>query len=477
MTDDIGWLDATAQAELVRTGQVSPAELVEGAITRTEKLNPEINAMIHPRFDKARVEAAAALPDGPFRGVPIMIKDLSAPSEGDPQHNGMRVLRDMGYIAPADNHLVARYRKAGFVMIGRTNTPELGLVPTTEPESHGATRNPWDTGHTPGGSSGGSAAAVAAGMVSIAHASDGGGSIRIPASMCGLVGLKVSRGRITMGPDRDESQLGVAHVVARSVRDVAGALDVTQGPAPGDMVVAPPPNRPYVEEVGADPGRLRIGVLAHNPNGALHADCETAVRTTAALLESLGHHVEESHPPPLDRAQENGRAFISRWSTGAKLNLIVTGRLVGRDLTADDVEPYTWAMAEMANGVTGVDLAMALAACAAFTREMAGWWAGGFDLLLSPTLGGPPPRLGELMGTPDNPFAGGAKISALVPYTTHFNVTGQPAISVPMHWNDAGLPIGIQLAAAYGREDLLFQVAAQLEQAQPWSHRRPPVSA
>lgn len=477
MSDDIAWLDATAQAELVRTGQISATELVDGAIARTEKLNPEINAVIHPRFEKARAEADSGLPDGPFRGVPLMVKDLWAPSEGDPQHNGMRVLRDIGYIAPTDNHLVTRYRQAGFVMIGRTNTPELGLVPTTEPLAHGATHNPWDTLHTPGGSSGGSAAAVASGMVSIAHATDGGGSIRIPASMCGLVGLKVSRGRITMGPDRDESGLGVAHVVTRSVRDAAGALDVTHGPAPGDMVVAPPPARPYVEEIGVDPGRLRIGLLAHNPGGELHRDCEIAVRDTAALLESLGHHVEESHPSALDRAHENARAFIARWGTGAKLNLIATGRLVGRDLTADDVEPYTWAMAEMANGVTGVDLAMALAASAAFTREMASWWAGGFDLLLTPTLGGPPPRLGELMGTPDDPFAGGANITALVPYTTHFNVTGQPAISLPMHWNEAGLPIGVQLASAYGREDLLLRVASQLEEAQPWAARRPAVSA
>ena len=476
--DDVAWLDATAQAELVRTGQISPVELVEAAITRTEKLNPEINAVIHTRFEKARAEAGSALPaDAPFRGVPMMIKDLAAPSEGDPQHNGMRVLRDFGFIAPADNYLVARYRQAGFVSIGRTNTPELGLVPTTEPVSHGATHNPWDTGCTPGGSSGGSAAAVAAGMVSIAHASDGGGSIRIPASMCGLVGLKVSRGRITMGPDRDETQLGVAHVVARSVRDVAGALDVTQGPAPGDMVVAPPPTRPYLEEVGADPGRLRVGLLAHSPGLELHADCEIAVRGAAALLESLGHHVEESHPAPLDRAQENGRIFIARWSTGAKLNLVVTGRVVGRELTADDVEPATWAMAEMANGVTGVDLAMALATSAAFTREMAAWWAGGFDLLLTPTLGAPPPRLGELTGTREDPYAAMAKVTALVPYTTHFNVTGQPAISLPLHWNEAGLPIGVQLVAPYGREDVLFRIAAQLEGAQPWAARRPPVSA
>jgi amidase len=475
--DDVAWLDATAQAELVRSGEVSPVEMVEAAITRTEKLNPEINAVIHERFEKARAEAASDLPDGPFRGVPFMVKDLAAPSAGDPQHNGMRVLRDFGYVAPADNYLVARYRRAGFVSIGRTNTPELGLVPTTEPVSHGATHNPWDTRCTPGGSSGGSAAAVAAGMVSIAHASDGGGSIRIPSSMCGLVGLKVSRGRITMGPDRDESQLGIANVVARSVRDVAGALDVTHGPAPGDMVVAPPPLRPYLEEVGADPGNLRIGLMAFNPAGELHPDCGTAVRRAAGLLESLGHHVDESHPAPLDDASETGARFIARWSTGAKLNLELTGRLVGRELTADDVEPATWLMAEMANGLAAVDLARALAASATFTREMGAWWGDGFDLLLTPTLGGPPPRLGELATDPADPFPSMAKVGELVPYTTHFNVTGQPAVSLPLHWNDDGLPIGVQLVAAYGREDVLIRVAAQLEAAAPWAARRPPVSA
>jgi amidase len=312
-------------------------------------------------------------------------------------------------------------------------------------------------------------------MVAIAHASDGGGSIRIPASMCGLVGLKVSRGRITMGPDRDESQLGVAHVVTRSVRDSAAALDATLGPAPGDMAVAPMPARPYVDEVNAEPGALRVGVLAHNPAGELHADCETAVRTTAALLESLGHRVEDAHPSPLDRAEENGRSFIARWAAGAKLNLRLTAKLIGRELVADDVEPYTWAMAELSNLFSSTDLAEAIYGSSTFTREMAAWWASGYDLLLTPTLGAPPPRLGEIIGPADNPFGGAINVAELVPFTTHFNVTGQPAISLPMHWNDAGLPIGVQLVAAYGREDILFRAAAQLEHAQPWSHRHPPV--
>lgn len=477
MTDDVAWLDATAQAELVRTGQASAAELVDAAIARIEKLDPEVNAVIHPLFDKGRDQVAAGLPDGPFTGVPFLIKDLFAPSAGDPQHNGMRVLRDAGAAALADSYLTGRYRRAGFVLVGRTNTPELGLVPTTEPEAHGPTHNPWSTAHSSGGSSGGAAAAVASGMVPVAHASDGGGSIRIPSSACGLVGLKVSRGRITMGPDRDESGLSVNHVVTRSVRDTAAALDATEGPAAGDMAIAPAPARPYVEEVTTEPGRLRIGVLDHNPGGELHGDCEAAVNGAAALLESLGHDVEDSHPAALDRPEQTGPMFLARWSTMAKMVLGAIGRQVGRELTADDVEAGTWALAEMSNGVTGVGLAEALATSAAFTRQMAGWWAEGFNLLLTPTLGQPPPLLGELVASREDPYAAMARVTGVVPFTTQANVTGQPAISLPLHWNDAGLPIGVQLMAAYGREDVLIRVAAQLERAQPWAHRRPPVSA
>jgi amidase len=308
--------------------------------------------------------------------------------------------------------------------------------------------------------------------VPIAHASDGGGSIRIPASMCGCVGLKVTRGRITLGPDGDESLVSVHNVVTRSVRDTAAVLDATHGPGPGDAAVAPPPARPYAEEVGADPGQLRIGLMATSPAGELHPDCERAVRDAAALLDRLGHHVEESHPPVLDDPS-TAQTFGARWCVQALRTVAATGQLVGRPLTADDVEPITWIMAEAGKGFSGLDYANAMYASAAFTRKVASWWDQGFDLLLTPTLGAPPPRLGELL----SPAGGAAAVAALVPYTTHFNVTGQPAISLPLHWNDAGLPIGVQLAAAYGREDLLIRIAAQLEQAAPWADRHPPVSS
>src|SRR3954469_16307421 len=476
MADELAWMDATAQADLVRRGEVTATELVDAAIARVEKLDPELNAVIHRRFDRAREEAAdPQLPDGPFRGVPFLIKDLSAPTAGDPMHNGMRALRDAKYIAPADNVLTSRYRRAGFVFIGRTNTPELGLVPTTEPLAHGATSNPWSVNHTPGGSSGGSAAAVAAGLVPAAHASDGGGSIRIPSSMCGLVGLKVSRGRISLGPDRDETSLSVNHVVTRSVRDCAAILDATAGPAPGDLVVAPPPVRPYRDEVGVSPGTLRIGMLAHNPAGQLHADCEQAVRSAADLLESLGHRVEEDHPAILDDTTISAQ-FGARWCVNAKLGLVAAGELIGRPLTADDVEPATWMMASVGETISGVDFALALAGANRLARGLGAWWNDGWDILLTPTLGQPPPRLGELTATAEDPMRATALTAALVPFTTYYNVSGQPAISLPLHWNDHGLPIGVQLVAAYGREDLLIRLAAQLEQAQPWADRRPPVS-
>jgi amidase len=301
--------------------------------------------------------------------------------------------------------------------------------------------------------------------VPAAHASDGGGSIRIPSSMCGLVGLKVSRGRITMGPDRDESGLSVNHVVTRSVRDTAAILDATAGSGPGDLAVAPPPSRAYSDEVGADPGRLRVGLLAQNPTGVLHPDCEAAVRDAAALLETLGHHVEESHPAVLGDREITG-AFGPRWCVNARMGVANAGAMIGRELTEDDVEPLTWMMAEIGTRVSGVDLAKGLAAGARLTRGLGLWWAEGWDLLLTSTLGTPPPRLGELSGS-----EGSARTGALVPYTTHFNVSGQPAISLPLWWNDAGLPIGVQLVADYGREDLLLRVAAQLEAARPWAPR------
>ena len=467
--DPFRWLDATAQAELVRNGEVKPVELVEAAIARIEGIDPALNAVIHHRFERAREEAAAGPPDGPFRGVPFLLKDLFTDSEGDPAHNGMQALRDAGHVARADAWLVTRHRKAGFVITGRTNTPEMGLLPTTEPLAHGPAHNPWDLAFSPGGSSGGSGAAVAAGLVPVAHATDGGGSIRIPSSMCGCVGLKVSRGRITMGPDRDESGVSVGHVISRSVRDSAGVLDATQGPGPGDMVIAPSPVRPYVEEVSTDPGRLRIGLLATNPQGELHADCETAVRGAAKLLESLGHDIEEAHPPALD-GTEMATQFAARWCANAAAGVAGAGAMIGRTLDEADVEPITWAMAEFGKSFSAVDIVSALAASARFTRAIGLWFAEGWDLLLTPTLSQPPLRLGEIVAGAGNPLEALAKAGPYAAFTSSFNVTGQPAISLPLHWNDAGLPIGVQLVAAYGREDLLLRTAAQLEQAQPFVH-------
>lgn len=468
-TDDLRWLDATAQAELVSTGKISPRELVLASIARIEAVDGELNAVIHRRFEKALAEIDAGLPQGPFHGVPFLIKDLFCDSAGDPAHNGNRALRDASWTATDDSWLTARYRRAGFCLVGRTNTPEYGLVPVTEPHAYGPTRNPYDTSRSPGGSSGGSAAAVASGMVPVAHASDGGGSIRIPSSMCGLVGLKPSRGRTTLGPDGDEGGLSVQHVVARSVRDTAALLDVVQGPGTGDVVVAPPPRRPYTAEVAERPTGLRVGLMDSAPASELHPDCRAAVLAAGKLLEGLGHHVAEEHPT-ID--PESGRRFLARWSVGTQLRLAGLGRQLGRQVTADDVEPLTWEMAALSSGVTALDYAEAVGASIRFTRQMAAWWET-HDLLLTPTLGQPPPLIGELEPPPGDPLGTQGRVGALVPFTTHFNVTGQPAISLPLHVTDGGLPIGVQLVAAYGREDLLIQVAAQLEEAAPWDGRRP----
>src|SRR5436853_1828462 len=308
MADGLGDHDATGLAALVRGGEVTPLELVEAAIARIEAVDPQLNAVIHPRFDRARDEAAripaGGAADGPFAGVPFLVKDITCHQAGEPFHEGMRFLRDRQWREDSDTYLATRLRAAGLVTVGRTNAPELGIVPTTEPRAYGATRNPWDRARSPGGSSGGSAAAVAAGLVPAAHANDGCGSIRIPASACGVVGLKPSRGRTSLGPDAAESWAGavVEHVVTRSVRDTAALLDAVAGPMPGDPYFAPPPGRPFATDVGARPGRLRIGLMTRGPGDSfpIHADCAAAARDAARLLESLGHAVEEAHPAALD---------------------------------------------------------------------------------------------------------------------------------------------------------------------------------
>ncbi len=479
MTDP--YLDACAQAQLVRDGAASPTELVDEAIERIEQLNPELNAVIRTRYDEARAEAAGPLPDGPFRGVPLVLKDLICSMAGEPIHEGMQVVKDAGYVADVDQELARRFRAAGFVVVGRTNTPELGIVPTTEPLAYGPTHNPWDVSRSPGGSSGGSAAAVASGMVAVGHANDGGGSIRIPASECGLVGLKPSRARVPLGPAYGDVMGGLVCelAVTRSVRDTAAVLDAVAGPMSGDPFAAPTPVRPYVEEVGADPGRLRIGLQTTAPGGGteVHPDCVAAAEATGRLLESCGHDVI----PTTVEALEDTRLtqhFVLVWSAGTAYDLDHHWpERLGRAITADDVEPLTWALAEMGRAGSAADFLAArdwLQACA---RRMADWYDSGFDLLLTPTIAEPPPKLGELDSPADDPFQGLLRAASLVPFTPAFNATGQPAISLPLHWNDDGLPIGTQLVAPYGREDVLIRVAAQLEAAAPWADRRPPVSA
>ena len=478
LADETQWMDATDQAALVAEGEVTPAELLDAALVRVERLDPEIGALTFRWFDEARAAAAAPdLPAGPFRGVPFLLKDLHAHMEGRPLSNGNAALRAGAPASPRSTTLVERYVAAGLVIAGRTNSPELGSVPTTEPVAWGPTRNPWDPSRTPGGSSGGAAAAVASGMVPIAHASDGGGSIRIPASCCGLVGLKPTQGRITVGPYRDESNLGVEHCVSRTVRDTAALLDATHGPGVGDTVLAPPPARPYRDEVGADPGRLRIGLLDHNPQGTtvVEDECAEAARAAGALLESLGHHVEPAFPEALADPTV-GSQFLALWATGMAMGLAGCATLLGRPLTEDEVEPVNWVQATYAEKLHATDLASALAASAAFRRRAQQWWADGWDLLLTPTLGEVPVPLGTMANDPANPLHPLARAAAFVPFTPAWNMTGQPAISLPLHRTAEGVPVGVQLVAAYGREDLLLRVASQLEAASPWAHLHPPIS-
>jgi amidase len=479
MAYDLAWLDATAQAELVRRGDASPAELVDAAIARIERANPALNAVIHPLFAQARA-AAAAPADGPFRGVPLLLKDLMCMSAGDPIHMGTRFLRDLGMVAPHDSYLTGKFRRAGFVIVGRTNTPEIGTLPTTESDAYGPARNPWNTGHSTGGSSGGSAAAVAAGLVPAAHANDGGGSIRIPASACGVVGLKPSRGRTSFGPDMGEPLGGLAceGVVTRTVRDTAAILDAIAGAMPGDPYAAPAPARPWCEEVGVPPGRLRIGFMTTVSAGIAPLDpaCRAAVEGAARALAGLGHSVEEAHPDALDDP-ETGQHFGVMYATHIARLLDLLGMIAGRPITRADVDPFNWMLAEMGRVASAPQYIATREWLDTYTRRMASWWADdGFDLLLTATLTRPPAPLGWFTPTPDNVLDVGMRATAYAAYTAPFNMTGQPAISLPLHWTADGLPVGVQLAAAYGREDVLIRVAAQLEAAMPWADRRPPAA-
>ncbi|TDN37853.1 amidase [Hymenobacter sp. UV11] len=487
-------LDGLGMADLVRRGQLTAAELCAAAIARAEAVNPRLNAIIFKLFEQAQQRAAAGLPDGPFGGVPFLLKDFGAAYAGAPHTGGSRALRH--FVPAEDAELVRRWQAAGLNILGKTNVPEFALMGVTESALYGPCRNPWDLGRTPGGSSGGAAAAVAAGIVPVAGAGDGGGSIRIPAACCGLFGLKPSRGRVPTGPEQGEKWQGAAveHVLTRSVRDSAAALDATQGPDVGAPYFLPPPTRPYLEEVGRAPGRLRIAFTLDHPLGRpLHPECATAVREAAKLLESLGHDVEEV-PLPFDgRAVSTAFMMLYFGETGASIAGLKT--VLGRNARPRDVEPTTWLLGLLGRTYSAADFAAARHSWNDHARRM-GRFHQTYDLLLTPTLATPPVRIGELQPKPFeqkllkvvNTFGLGGLIrrSGIVeklaeqslektPYTQVANLTGQPAMSVPLHWTADGLPCGVQFIARLGAEDVLFRLAGQLEQAQPWFGRRPPI--
>jgi amidase len=474
VSDQIAHLDATSLAELVRRKQVKAIELVEAVIDSIEKVNPTLNAVVMPMYELARETATGDLPAGPFTGVPFLLKDLLASYAGVRMTSGSAFLRD--FVPVHDSTLVARYKAAGLIVVGKTNTPEFGTVPTTEPTLFGPTRNPWDTSRTTGGSSGGSAAAVAAGIVPMAHANDGGGSIRIPASCCGLFGLKPTRARNPLGPEVGDmfSGLVAEHAVTRSVRDSAALLDATAGPEVGDPYWAPPPARPYTQEVGADPGRLRIAFTTTALTGVpVHQDCVAAVHDAAKLCADLGHEVSEDFP------RFNGEmltaSFMVLWTSGCAWQLDGFARKTGRALSPDQFEPGTWTLYQMSAKVSGSQYLQALQSLQEISRDI-GRFFSQYDLWLTPTLGEPPVELGYFDSPPDAPLRGMQRAAAFVPFTPICNATGQPAMTTPLYWNSDGLPIGTHFVARFGDEATLFRLAAQLEAARPWKDRRPPVS-
>jgi amidase len=475
LADELSDFDATAQAELVRKKVVKPIELVEAAIDRIERVNPQINSIVTKMYDEARTAAEANTYSAPFAGVPFLLKDLLAAYKGVPMSSGSRYLKD--FKPNQDSELVARLRRAGLIVIGKTNTPEFGILPTTEPELFGAARNPWNTDRTTGGSSGGSAAAVAARIVPMAHANDGGGSIRIPASCCGIFGLKPTRARNPLGPNFGDIFSGMVaeHVVSRTVRDSAALLDATSGSALGDPYCVPEPARPFIEEVGADTGKLRIAFFAEAPLGTpVHKDCVAAVEDAAKLLADLGHEVVNI-TPPID-GEMMWKSFMAIWAAGVTWTIQSMSYVVGRMPAEGELERSTMALDEIGKKVTASDYLLSVQYFQILGRQIAEFMKN-YDVLLTPTLGSPPLQLGSFASKHDDALAGMHVATEFVPFTPICNATGQPAMSVPLYWNAEGLPIGTHFMGRYGDEAMLFRLAAQLEQARPWASRRPPVTA
>jgi len=461
--DELSLLDATAQAELVSTGRASPLELVDAAIARIEALNPDLNAVIATDYERARVHAQSnELPDGPFRGVPFLIKDIGANQAGLPYWSGNQALKAAGHTSDSDTALGARFRQAGLVTLGKTNLPEMGSVPTTQPLSCGPTNNPWDLARSPSGSSGGSAAAVASGMVPIAHANDGGGSTRLPAAWNGLVGLKTTRGTLPdpLNISRSRSEL----VVTRTVRDTATLFQAVRGNVDGDLFVAPAdrpvPNRP-----------LRIAVIDNGGRTEIDDACVTAVQTTADALAHMGHQIEAVDADQLigPASRVNGEL----WMAGVARRVAAVSEMLGRPLTENEVEPYNWASAQRGLEMPAHEWLAASERQQAWSHELIAWM-NEYDVLITPTSGTRPMLTADLWPPDVKPWKISSTYALIGLFTLPFNVTGQPAISLPLHHSDDGLPVGVQLAAGMGADHLLLDLAARLEEALPWADRVPP---
>ena len=473
--DQLALLDATAQADLVRAGEVTAVELVEAAIDRIDALNPTLNAVISTTYEEALARAVAR-PTGRFAGVPYLLKDLVIERAGTPFTEGSRSL--VGNVSAVTSELATRLERAGLIILGRTNTPEFGMAPACEPLLYGPTRNPWSTDHSTSGSSGGSAAAVACGMVPMAHGNDAGGSIRYPASACGLFGLKPTRARVPLGPVYGDVANGMAveHALTRTVRDSALLLDLTQGPAIGDPYPAPPLARPLSEEVGADPPRLRIAVSTRRADGEQpHPECVAAVDRAVALLTDLGHEVIEADLPGL--TEEVGHASGTMFYALTAWIAAYWTRNRGREPRFDELEPLTWAYIESGRRVSAADYLQAVETIQRFSRTVARFLTM-YDCFLTPTMSAPPAPIGWISSTTDDAFRAWRRGGQTVAYAAMTaNVTGNPAMSVPMTWTAEGLPMGIHVLGRFGDEATLIRLASQIETARPWADKVPPVHA